>query len=136
MVALTCPAPHRMIIQMTFSPEAMKQDVLKLRDSMLSMMERVDASSIHGFITTYGFLCDFFGVTFSEEISWVRHGNESIGMRVWEYRNENMGMRALGVIFTSLMGLVTKRLTAPVALSLPVPEKCLPCSRLQGSQAG
>ena len=75
---------------MTFSPEAMKQDVLKLRDSMLSMMERVDASSIHGFITTYGFLCDFFGVTFSEEISWVRLGSENMG--VWEYGNESMSM--------------------------------------------
>ena len=74
-----------MIIRINFSPEAMKQDVLKLRDNMLSMMEQVDASSIHGFITAYGFLCDFFGVTFSEEISWVR-----TGMRTWEYGNESI----------------------------------------------
>ena len=61
-----------MIAKLTFEPESLKSSVLKLRDNMMSAMETVDATSIHGFITSYGFLCDFFGVTFNEEISWVR----------------------------------------------------------------
>lgn len=61
----------RLIIKMTFDPDSLRSEVSGLRDNLLSAMDRVDASSISGFLTSYGFLCDFFGVQFSNEIAWV-----------------------------------------------------------------
>ena len=60
-----------MIIRLAFDPKPLQAEVQRLRESLLSSMERLDASTIPGFITTYGFLCDFFGVPFNEEVSWV-----------------------------------------------------------------
>ncbi len=34
-------------------------------------MDRSDASSLQGFITSYAFLSDFFGVSFNSEVVWV-----------------------------------------------------------------
>ena len=61
-----------MIIQTVFTPVSLREDTMRLRDSLLSAMERLDPSSLHGFITAYGFLCDFFSVSFNEEVTWVR----------------------------------------------------------------
>ena len=61
-----------MIMQLSFTPSSLRDEVLRLRDGLLSAMDRVDATSIHGFITAYAFICDFFGVAFNEEVSWVR----------------------------------------------------------------
>lgn len=61
----------RMIIRLSFDSKSLQAEVQQLRESLLGSMERLDASTIPGFITTYGFLCDFFGVPFNEEVSWV-----------------------------------------------------------------
>ena len=42
-----------------------------LCDELLGGMERVNASSMQGFLTIYAFLCDFFGVKYNAELSWV-----------------------------------------------------------------
>lgn len=60
-----------MLLKLTFDPDSLRQDVLSLRDELTSMMERVDTASIQGFLTAYAFLCDFFGVEYSKEVSWV-----------------------------------------------------------------
>ena len=44
---------------------------MRLRDSLLSAMDRLDPASLHGFITAYGFLCDFFSVPINEGVTWV-----------------------------------------------------------------
>ena len=61
-----------MFLKLTFDPDSLRQEVSNLRDELTTMMERVDASSIQGFLIAYGFLCDFFGVEYSKEVSWVR----------------------------------------------------------------
>lgn len=65
------PLTSRVIIQTVFTPPSLRDDTVRLRDSLLSAMDRLDSSSLHGFITTYGFLCDFFSVPFNEEVTWV-----------------------------------------------------------------
>ena len=60
-----------MVLKLTFDPDSLRSEVVNLRDSLLSAMDRGDASSLQGFVTSYGFLCDFFGVPFSNEVSWV-----------------------------------------------------------------
>lgn len=60
-----------MILKLTFDPDSLRTEVTSLRDSLLSAMDRGDASSLQGFITSYAFLCDFFGVPFSKEVVWV-----------------------------------------------------------------
>lgn len=37
-------------------------------------MERIEATSLNGFIRVYGFLCDYLNVPISEEIPWVSVG--------------------------------------------------------------
>ncbi len=64
-----------MFIKLTFDPDSLRQEVSSLRDELTTMMERVDASSIRGFLIAYGFQCDFFGVEYSKEVSWVRMDN-------------------------------------------------------------
>lgn len=61
----------RMVLKLTFDPDSLRSEVTSLRDSLLSAMDRGDASSLQGFITSYAFLCDFFGVSFSSEVVWV-----------------------------------------------------------------
>ena len=60
-----------MILKLTFDPDSLRTEVTSLRDSLLSAMDRGDASSLQGFLTSYGFLCDFFGVPFNNEVAWV-----------------------------------------------------------------
>lgn len=60
-----------LIIKTTFDTDSLCSAVSGLRDNLLGAMDRVDASSISGFLTSYGFLCDFFGVPFNHEIAWV-----------------------------------------------------------------
>jgi hypothetical protein len=62
--------PLEMIIQTAFTPPSLREEVTRLRDSLLSAMDRLDPTSLHGFITAYGFLCDFFSVPFNEEVTW------------------------------------------------------------------
>lgn len=61
----------RIVTKLTFDPKSLQEEVEQLRKTLLTAMEQLDASTVPGFITTYGFLCDFFGVPFSEEVSWV-----------------------------------------------------------------
>lgn len=61
-----------LFLKLTFDPDSLRNEVTHLRDELTNMMERVDASTIQGFLTAYGFLCDFFGVEFSKEVSWVK----------------------------------------------------------------
>ena len=58
-------------MQTLFTPVSLREDTTRLRDSLLSAMERLDPTSLHGFITSYGFLCDFFGVPVNEGVTWV-----------------------------------------------------------------
>ena len=51
--------------------DSLKSEVSGLRENLLGAMDRVDAATISGFLTSYGFLCDFFGVQFNNEIAWV-----------------------------------------------------------------
>lgn len=60
-----------LIIKTSFDDESLKSEVGGLRDNLLGAMDRVDASTISGFLTSYGFLCDFFGVRYNNEIAWV-----------------------------------------------------------------
>ena len=39
----------------------------------MSTMDRMDPSSVQSLITSYGFLCDFFGTEYKSEVSWVSH---------------------------------------------------------------
>lgn len=63
-----------LFLKLTFDPDSLRGDVSRLRDELTTMMERVDASTVQGFLTAYGFLCDFFGVEFNKEVSWVSEG--------------------------------------------------------------
>ena len=63
--------PVSLIIKTTFDSDSLRSAVSGLRDNLLGAMDRVDASTISGFMTSYGFLCDFFGVPFNHEIAWV-----------------------------------------------------------------
>ena len=67
---LTCFS-SRIITKLTFEPKSLQEEVEQLRKSLLTSMEQLDATTVPGFINTYGFLCDFFGVPFIEEVSWV-----------------------------------------------------------------
>ena len=60
-----------MVLKLTFDPDSLRSEVTSLRDSLLSAMDRSDASSLQGFITSYAFLSDFFGVSFNSEVVWV-----------------------------------------------------------------
>ena len=60
-----------MFMKLTFDPDSLRNEVSQLRNDLTAMMERVDATSITGFLTAYGFLCDFFGVEYNREVSWV-----------------------------------------------------------------
>ncbi|CAI8056021.1 F-actin-uncapping protein LRRC16A [Geodia barretti] len=62
--------PLEMLMQTLFTPVSLREDTTRLRDSLLSAMERLDPTSLHGFITSYGFLCDFFGVPVNEGVTW------------------------------------------------------------------
>lgn len=66
---ITC---RSLFLKLTFDPDSLRSDVSNLRDELTNMMERVDASSIQGFLTAYGFLCDYFEVEYNKEISWVK----------------------------------------------------------------
>ena len=70
----------RLVLKLTFDPDSLCSEVSSLRDSLMSAMNRVDASSIQGFITSYGFLCDFFGIPFNNEVSWVSCHNKLQGL--------------------------------------------------------
>lgn len=61
-----------LIIKTNFDDESLRSEVSSLRDNLLGAMDRVDATTIAGFLTSYGFLCDFFGVQYNNEIAWVR----------------------------------------------------------------
>ena len=63
--------PPSMVMHTVFTPISLRDDVVRLRDNLLSAMDRLDPASLHGFITAYGFLCDFFSVPFNEEVTWV-----------------------------------------------------------------
>ena len=79
--------PVQMIIQTFFTPSSLRNDTVSLRDSLLSVMDRLDSTSLHGFITTYSFLCDFFNVPFNEEVTWVCFGSPitDLTLLVYEY---------------------------------------------------
>ena len=62
---------YSMFMKLTFDPDSMRNDVSQLRNDLNAMMERVDASSINGFLTSYAFLCDYFGVEYNRDVSWV-----------------------------------------------------------------
>ena len=65
--------PLELIVQLSFDSEPLAEEADRLTDDMLASMDRVDASSIAGFMTCYGFICDFFGVPLSKEVSWYLH---------------------------------------------------------------
>lgn len=56
---------------MQFEPsnrmEQTKQKLMQLQDTM----QPSDMSICGGFVTTYGFLVDFFSCPFRDEVSWV-----------------------------------------------------------------
>ncbi len=58
-------------MKQSFGSDDLKASVFGLQERLVGAMEQVDASSIRGFITCYGFLCDFFGVQLNEEVLWV-----------------------------------------------------------------
>lgn len=60
-----------MFLKLTFEPDSLRNEVSRLCDELTAMMERVDASTITGFLTAYGFLCDYFSVEYNREVSWV-----------------------------------------------------------------
>lgn len=60
-----------LLLKLTFDPDSLRNEVLRLRDELTTMMDRVDASTISGFLTSYAFLCDFFSVHYNKEVSWV-----------------------------------------------------------------
>jgi hypothetical protein len=60
-----------LIIKTSFDNDSLRSEVSGLRDNLLGAMDRVDATTISGFLTSYGFLCDFFGVQYNNEIAWV-----------------------------------------------------------------
>ena len=47
--------------------EQTKQRLMQLQD----VMQPSDMSTCGGFVTTYGFLVDFFSSPFRDEVSWV-----------------------------------------------------------------
>lgn len=63
-----------LILKLTFDPDSLSKDVGILRDELMGGMDRVDAASLQGFLTSYAFLADFFGVKYNTEISWVSPG--------------------------------------------------------------
>ena len=65
----------RILLKLTFDPDSLRHDVSSLRDELTAMMDRVDANTIQGFLIAYGFLCDFFGVEYSKDVSWVSRGS-------------------------------------------------------------
>ena len=60
-----------LLLKLTYDPDSLRNDVSNLRDELTNMMERVDASTVQGFLTAYAFLCDYFSVEYNKEVSWV-----------------------------------------------------------------
>lgn len=65
-----------LIMKLTFDPDSLSGEVSVLRDELMGGMDRVDSSSLDGFLTAYAFLSDFFGVKYNTQISWVSPGGE------------------------------------------------------------
>ena len=63
-----------LVMKLTFDPDSLSKDVTVLREDLMGGMDRVDAASLHGFLTSYAFLSDFFGVKYNTDISWVSPG--------------------------------------------------------------
>ena len=62
-------------MKLTFDPDSLSGEVTVLREELMAGMDRVDATSLEGFLTAYAFLSDFFGVKYNTEISWVSPGH-------------------------------------------------------------
>lgn len=72
MLNVQLPVPlNSLLLKLTFEPDTLGSAVSQLRDELTGAMDRVDSSTIDGFLTSYAFLCDYFGVKYSTEVSWV-----------------------------------------------------------------
>ena len=61
----------RQLVAMQFEPSNRMEQTKQLLTRLQDAMQPSDMSTCGGFVTTYGFLADFFSCPFRDEVSWV-----------------------------------------------------------------
>ena len=56
---------------MQFEPANRMKQTEQLLTQLQDVMQPIDMSDCGGYVTTYGFLVDYFSCPFREEVSWV-----------------------------------------------------------------
>ncbi len=65
------PFFYRSVLRVLYKPESLGTEVSLLEDTLRQAMEALDPNSIENFITVYGFLCDYYGTQYLEDVSSV-----------------------------------------------------------------
>ncbi|XP_065914089.1 F-actin-uncapping protein LRRC16A-like isoform X2 [Dysidea avara] len=63
-------APKDQLVAMQFQPANRMQQTEQLLSQMQDAMQPTDISVCGGYITTYGFMADYYGCQFRDEVSW------------------------------------------------------------------
>ena len=76
-IVLVCTSSHycvtcSQLVAMQFQPANRMQQTEQLLSQMQDAMQPTDISVCGGYITTYGFMADYYGCQFRDEVSWVR----------------------------------------------------------------
>ena len=66
-----CECCFRQLVATQFEPANRKQQLQQLLMQLQDVMQPIDMSNCGGYVTTYGFLVDYFSCPFREEVSWV-----------------------------------------------------------------
>ena len=64
-------SPLSQLVAMQYDPANRKQQLNQLLTQLQDVMQPTDMSDCGGYVTTYGFLVDYFSCPFREEVSWV-----------------------------------------------------------------
>jgi len=71
---------HSQLVAMQFQPSDRMQKAEQLLGQMQDAMQPTDISVCGGYVTTYGFMADYYGCLFRDEVSWVSSAHVVIVM--------------------------------------------------------
>ena len=62
---------YRTVLKTSYNPAGLDTEVSLLEDTLRQAMEALDPNSLENFITVYGFMCDYHGTAYLEDVSSV-----------------------------------------------------------------
>ena len=62
---------HSQLVSIQFQPASRMHQTEQLLGQMQDAMQPTDISVCGGYVTTYGFMADYYGCQFRDEVSWV-----------------------------------------------------------------